>query len=118
MNSIIQCLVGSPRLRDYFTSDQYFDDFNSSMSLSKPQRLDGYLVIEFGKIVKKMWSDKFDIIRPARLMRVMGQYNRELFATYGQQDPHEFLVYVLDGLHQDLNRVIDLFKILVIFFDK
>ena len=30
-----------------------------------------------------------------------------LFSVYSQQDSQEFLIYLLEGLHEDVNRVLE-----------
>jgi ubiquitin C-terminal hydrolase len=42
--------------------------------------------------------------RPSAVKAAVGAINRQ-FAGYGQHDSQEFLRFLLDGLHDDLNRV-------------
>ena len=39
------------------------------------------------------------------LQTTIGKFH-ELFASYSQQDSQELLLFIMDGLHEDLNRVI------------
>ena len=41
---------------------------------------------------------------PRELKLTIGRYGA-LFSGYGQQDSQEFLAFLLDGLHEDLNRI-------------
>lgn len=43
-------------------------------------------------------------IRPSRFKKVIGERAKQ-FTGYHQQDSQEFLSYLLDGLHEDLNKV-------------
>ncbi len=44
-------------------------------------------------------------IRPTDFKAALGKCN-EVFAGYGQQDSQELLSFLMDGLHEDLNRVV------------
>ena len=45
------------------------------------------------------------LLRPLRMDRFEVSRVAPLFTDGSQQDAHEFLAYLLDGLHEDLNRV-------------
>jgi ubiquitin C-terminal hydrolase len=44
------------------------------------------------------------VTEPAHLKKQVGKLN-ETFAGFAQQDSQELLRFLLDGLHEDLNRV-------------
>ncbi|GMF42542.1 unnamed protein product [Phytophthora fragariaefolia] len=65
----------------------------------------GALANAFGDLIKALWTgDKFTATRPVELKRVIGKVASR-FTGYDQQDAQEFLRFLLDGLHEDLNRV-------------
>jgi ubiquitin carboxyl-terminal hydrolase 4/11 len=55
--------------------------------------------------MKEMWSGKHSVIAPRDFKNTIGQFQPS-FAGYSQQDAQEFLSYLVDGIHEDLNRII------------
>ncbi|KAF1792774.1 Ubiquitin specific protease domain [Phytophthora cactorum] len=75
----------------------------ATSSNSYPAR--GALANAFGDLIKALWTgEKFTATRPVELKRVIGKVASR-FTGYDQQDAQEFLRFLLDGLHEDLNRV-------------
>ena len=54
--------------------------------------------------VQEMWSESYTKVAPRALKRAIGEYKSN-FAGCDQQDSQELLGAVLDGLHEDLNRI-------------
>ena len=52
-----------------------------------------------------MWSGNERCFAPYDLKRVIGEFNHA-FQGFQQHDSQELLSFLLDGLHEDLNRVI------------
>ena len=102
MSSIIQCLSNTTPLRDYFASKQYLTDINKT----NPLGFHGDLARGFAEIITKLWSGSFEYTSPRTLKSVLSSRGGH-FQGYQQQDSHEFMSYLLDGLHEDLNRVKD-----------
>lgn len=98
MNAILQCLCHSPSLVGYCMRDSYLSDVNSA----SPSR--GDLIKAFAEFVKLITDPKTTIaVSPYNLRREVQKYSRR-FAGDNQQDAHEFLCYLLQGLHDDVNR--------------
>lgn len=57
-----------------------------------------------GALMKRQWSGEYSAIAPRNLKRCIGKYAPQ-FNGYSQHDAQEFLAFLLDGLHEDLNRV-------------
>lgn len=107
MNSMLQCLVNSPPLKEYFlardpTTDKF--KFGDDINVNNPLGMKGRIAIEFATLMKKIWSGEFITFSPTSLKNVIGQYAPQ-FAGYQQQDSQEVMNFLLDGLHEDLNRV-------------
>jgi ubiquitin carboxyl-terminal hydrolase 4/11/15 len=99
MNSMLQCISNTQELTDYFLNDQYVADINRD----NPLGMGGKLATAYAKLLKDMWSGKFTVVVPAEFKRTIGEYAPQ-FAGYQQQDSQELMSFLLDGLHEDLNR--------------
>jgi ubiquitin carboxyl-terminal hydrolase 4/11/15 len=51
-----------------------------------------------------MWYDSDDSISPSVLKKAIGKF-QPMFVGYEQHDSGELISYLLDGLHEDLNRI-------------
>jgi len=100
MNSILQCVSNTPHFRTFFTSGQYKQDINKS----NPLGMRGELAHEFAKLVSDVWSGKYKVIAPRSLKRALSKFAPQ-FSGWQQHDSQEFLAFLLDGLHEDLNLV-------------
>ena len=100
MNSILQCLNSTQKLVDFFLKNTYKNDLNRSNDLG----FKGEIADEFCVIVKAIWGGHCRIISPYRLRSIIGEFNQQ-FISNEQQDSQELLLFLLDGLHEDLNRV-------------
>jgi ubiquitin carboxyl-terminal hydrolase 8 len=111
INSIIQCLSSCQKLVEYFMIDKFKEDLNRTNDLG----FRGEIADEFSIIVKAIWSGHCRIISPRRFKIIIGQFNQQ-FISNEQQDAQELLLFLLDGLHEDLNRVIGLNHLLIHVF--
>ena len=100
MNSILQCLISTENLVNYFLNSDYKKDLNRSNHLG----FRGEIADEFSIIVQAIWSGRYRIISPRRFKAIIGEFNQQ-FISNEQQDAQELLLFLLDGLHEDLNRV-------------
>lgn len=64
----------------------------------------GEVAEEFGAIMKALWSGQFKFISPRDFKITIGKINDQ-FSGYEQQDSQELLLFLMDGLHEDLNKV-------------
>mmetsp|Transcript_26533 Transcript_26533/g.61941 ORF Transcript_26533/g.61941 Transcript_26533/m.61941 type:complete len:1205 (+) Transcript_26533:50-3664(+) len=99
MNSTLQALSNSPLLRQYYRSGRYKADICKC-----PLSMDGRLAAGFAEVLGLLWSDTQKVISPTRLKALVGE-KRPDFQGYQQHDAQEFLTFLLDGLHEDGNRV-------------
>nr|XP_023669613.1 ubiquitin carboxyl-terminal hydrolase 8 isoform X2 [Paramormyrops kingsleyae] len=100
MNSVLQCLCNTTTMANYFNKDYYHEDINRANILGHK----GEVVEEFGVIMKALWSGQYKFISPRDFKVTIGKINDQ-FAGYDQQDSQELLLFLMDGLHEDLNKV-------------
>lgn len=58
----------------------------------------------YAKLVKSLWYGTDSSFSPTQLKRAIGKF-QPMFSGYNQHDSGELITYLLDGLHEDLNRV-------------
>ncbi|EPY50105.1 ubiquitin carboxy terminal hydrolase Ubp12 [Schizosaccharomyces cryophilus OY26] len=100
MNSALQCLTHTRELRDFFLSDEWKDQVNES----NPLGMSGQIAAAFASLVKSLYNPDHTSFAPRQFKAIIGRFNHS-FLGYGQQDSQEFLAFLLDGLHEDLNRI-------------
>ncbi|KAJ3063307.1 ubiquitin-specific protease doa4, partial [Podochytrium sp. JEL0797] len=98
MNSTLQCLSGTAPLARYFNSGNY----RKSINRSNPMGTKGVMAEEFSHIIKSMWSGQESIVNPSQFKERVGE-NAEQFKGTDQHDSQEFLGFLLDAVHEDLN---------------
>lgn len=54
--------------------------------------------------MKALWTGQYRYISPKDFKTTIGKINDQ-FAGYSQQDSQELLLFLMDGLHEDLNKV-------------
>lgn len=64
----------------------------------------GELAERFAELLRELWSGKHRQISPAALKDVVGRHAAQ-FQGFNQHDSQELLGSLLDGLHEDLNRI-------------
>ncbi|CAD5218340.1 unnamed protein product [Bursaphelenchus okinawaensis] len=101
MNSALQCLSNVPELTQYFLTEKYLEEINYDNVLGTR----GRLVQAYADLIKEMWSGKNSSVKPYQFKCVIGQHAPR-FNGYAQQDSQELMSFLLDGLHEDLNRIV------------
>ena len=100
MNSAIQCLSNCFQLTKYFLSNIYLNEINTENKLGSK----GKIAHSYKKLLKQIWKGEEEYIYPNKFHDVFIQYERQ-FSGFGQHDSNEFLIFLLDKLHEDLNRI-------------
>ncbi|CAN1171125.1 Ubiquitin carboxyl-terminal hydrolase 8, partial [Linum perenne] len=99
MNSAIQCLAHTPKLVDYFLGD-YCREINHD----NPLGMDGEIALAFGELIRKIWAPGASPVTPGTFKSKLARFAPQ-FSGFNQHDSQELLAFLLDGLHEDLNRV-------------
>ena len=100
MNSVVQCLSNTRELRDSLIDSLCLADLNTA----NPLGFKGKLAKCFSGIIQKLWSGEYEYFPPKRLKEVIASWSGT-FRGYQQHDSYEFMSYLLNGLHEDLNQV-------------
>ena len=100
MNSALQCLSNVPALTDYFRRKEYIEHINRD----NPLGMRGDVAQAYGDLIADVWSGTTNYVAPKSLKQNVARYAPQ-FSGYAQQDSQEFMSFLLDGLHEDLNLV-------------
>ncbi|CAG2247856.1 USP6_32 [Mytilus edulis] len=99
MNAAVQCVSNTWPLTQYFIGGLYRFELNRS----NPLGMRGHIAQRYGELVKDLWSGTSRTLAPLRLRWTIGKYAPR-FNGFQQHDSQELLSFLLDGLHEDLNR--------------
>ncbi|XP_025901473.1 inactive ubiquitin carboxyl-terminal hydrolase 50 [Nothoprocta perdicaria] len=94
MNAVLQCLCSMSPLVEYFLSGKYV------AALCKEN---GESATAFGYLMSDMWLGEFDCVSPEVFRSVLGE-RYPAFTKQTQQDAQEFLICVLNELHEALKK--------------
>ena len=100
MNSALQCLSNCYELTKYFLLNFYENDINQENRLGTG----GQVVTIYRKLLDDLWLGDDDYINPNYFKRIFAHFVHK-FSGYAQQDSNEFLIYLLDKIHEDLNTI-------------
>ncbi|XP_071610558.1 ubiquitin carboxyl-terminal hydrolase 50 isoform X2 [Heliangelus exortis] len=94
MNAILQCLCSVPPLMEYFLSGKY----KTALHMENAES-----ATAFGCLMSDMWLGESDLVSPVNFYSALRkQY--PIFSEGIQQDAQEFLICVLNGLHEALKK--------------
>ena len=94
MNSILQCLSHTLPLREFYVSDEYKQFLNKRGDLSSA----------FKRVMVELWdSTSQQSVDPYDLRREV-KARTDRFPDYTQHDAHEFMGFLLNELHEEINR--------------
>lgn len=104
MNAVLQCLSHTDSFTEYFVTDLYKDDLkNSRNSLKKlgSKGSKGDVTEQLGLLLKCLWSEKYNSEISIDFKAIVGKYNSQ-YKGSSQHDAQEFLLWLLDRVHEDL----------------
>ena len=100
MNSSLQCLSNTIPLTDYFLGYDFRGEINHDNFLGTK----GELVTSYAELTKHLWLGSNASYQPKGFKSNLARFAPQ-FEGYEQQDAQELLAFLLDGIHEDLNRV-------------
>ncbi|KAG5418241.1 DOA4 [Candida metapsilosis] len=106
MNCMIQCLAATPQLTSFFfpsitTNGSYKQHININNKLGTQ----GILTTAFVELLLNMLNNNGKVFSPSKFKKIAGECSPgKQFASCSQQDCTEFVTFLLDGLHEDLNQ--------------
>lgn len=95
LNSVVQCLSGTKKLAEFFLCST--QDSNLLKKINNRESV----AAEMAVLIKKLWNTNSTSISPRTLKKVVGNVNN-LFKNKEQQDAHDFLLFLLDQIHEEL----------------
>ena len=99
MASAIQCLSHCEDLTKFFLLKYYENDINKDSNYGSQ----GNIANAYYQLLSNLWNSNLEYISPMDLRSVLTKIIKK-FQGFGQQDSHELLTYLLDCLHEDMNR--------------
>ncbi|CAF3315764.1 unnamed protein product [Rotaria socialis] len=101
LNAAVQCLSHSFPLTFYFLHKYHLFEINKD----NPIGMQGNIALRYGQLITKLWSTVRGPLAPFELRDSVAKFGSSRFTDFQQHDSQEFLSFLLDGLHEDLNRV-------------
>lgn len=100
MNSALQSLRSVEELTEFFLHEQWKHDLNPS----NPLGYHGDVAKAYANLIKLIYEEGGTSAWPGNFKKAVGKHGSQ-FSGYQQQDSQEFLLFLLDGLSEDLNRI-------------
>ncbi|KAG9000772.1 ubiquitin-specific protease doa4 [Tulasnella sp. JGI-2019a] len=101
MNSIVQCLSATVPFARFFIDGRW----KSAINMQNPLGTQGSVAFAFATIVHELWQRESPYLTPYAFRNKICAYAPQ-FGGSDQHDAQEFLSFLVDGLHEDLNRII------------
>ena len=97
-----QCMMHVAPLTRYFLSNRFSEDINNHNILGTG----GKVANAYSAVLKDLWMGGhiYQNVSPTSLKRAIELFAPQ-FSGASQQDSAELITYLLDALHEDLNRV-------------
>lgn len=100
MNSALQCLSNVPPLTKYILSGKHMEELNED----NPLGMKGEIALKYAELINAIWSGEYPMVAPREFKATVGRFAPQ-FSGFNQQDSQELMAFLLDGLHEDLNRI-------------
>lgn len=103
INAILQCLSHTDCLAEYFVMNQYKTDLTRRNKLtSKKYGTRGEVTEQLALLLKSVWHCQYDPDISNQFKLIVDKYGTQ-YCGNNQHDAQEFLIWLLDKVHEDLN---------------
>ena len=100
MNTAVQCLARVTSLTQYFLTRA----FETDISRGNPLGSEGVLARAYANLLSNLHEGGEKVVVPHEFRRVMVKLEPQ-FSGFSQHDCQEFLSFLIDRLHEDVNKV-------------
>ena len=101
MNAALQCLSNTHILTEYFQRKCHLTEINKD----NPIGTKGAVAKRYANLIRDLWRGSVSVA-PAKLLDTIAHHAPQ-FRGNIQHDSQELLAFLIDGLHEDLNRVMN-----------
>lgn len=101
MNSVLQCLSATAPFARFFIDGRW----RNAVNMLNPLGTKGKLTEGYARLLVDMWQADMGALTPIPFRKTVCAYAPQ-FADSNQHDAQEFMIFLLDGLHEDLNRIL------------
>ena len=103
MNAVLQCLCHTELLAEYFVTDHYKLDIKRNNKVNaKKYGTRGELTEQLAQLLKSLWTGMYKPEISSDFKNIVGKYGTQ-YRGFSQHDAQEFLLWLLDKVHEDLN---------------
>ncbi|XP_064180205.1 ubiquitin carboxyl-terminal hydrolase 43a [Anguilla rostrata] len=105
MNAVVQCLSNTDLLAEYLGLEQYKLDFsqrrvNGIVKSEDLQQVRGEVTDQLASLVRALWTLEYTPQLSVEFKSIVSKYGSQ-FRGNSQQDALEFLLWLLDRMHED-----------------
>ncbi|XP_030589090.1 ubiquitin carboxyl-terminal hydrolase 43a [Archocentrus centrarchus] len=107
MNAVVQCLSNTDLLAEYLGLEQYKSDIcrqrvNGELRGEESQTARGEVTEQLASLVRALWTLEYTPQLSVEFKSIVAKYASQ-FRGNSQQDALEFLLWLLDRVHEDAN---------------
>ena len=103
LNAVIQCLSHTDLLAKYFVLGSYKEDLKRPRSQIRKSSGHGEVTERLAVLIKSLWTSRYSAEISSGFKSVVGKHGEQYRGTL-QHDAQEFLLWLLDAVHEDVNR--------------
>ncbi|KAJ8001916.1 hypothetical protein DPEC_G00174380 [Dallia pectoralis] len=107
MNAVVQCLSNTDLLAEYLGLEQYKSDLcqgrvNGIVKSEDVQHARGEVTTQLASLVRALWTLEYTPLLSVEFKTIVSKYGSQ-FRGNSQHDALEFLLWLLDRVHEDAN---------------